>query len=176
MIANALYFNASWASGFADPTPQSFTDRNGAATPIPMLNQDTMYPYTSGNGYQAVLVPYADEDLALLAIVPTLGMFDAFVSSLTGAKLVEMLDGMMDTQVNLTFPTMHIEELYELTSALESLGMRSAFGASADFGHMTSAPAGVHVSAVLHKTMTDITKEGTIATSRRHRRPADERQ
>jgi serpin B len=165
VIANALYFNASWASAFDDPKPMAFTDRKNNVTQIPMLERLAKLPYTSGSDYQAVLVPYADEDLAMLAIVPQVGTFDSFLSSLTGTQVIGMLDAMTDTQVDLSFPTMHIEESYELTNPLRALGMNAAFGLGADFSHITTQTDHLHVSAVLHKTMTDVTKEGTIASA-----------
>ena len=106
VLVNAVYFNAAWASKF-DPNATKeapFTKADGSTVQVSMMNRSTSRPYVKGDGYEAVEMPYDGNELSMLVIAPTAGSFGAFESSLTGGKLLAILDALETKEVSLALP------------------------------------------------------------------------
>ena len=64
-----------------------------------------------------------------------------------------------------TFPRFKVTQQFELSSALESLGMKQAFhGGTADFSGMTGDKT-LSISAAIHKAYIDVDETGTEAAA-----------
>ncbi len=166
VLVNAVYFNAAWASVF-DPgaTKEApFTKVDGSTVQVPMMNRSTSRPYVKGDGYEAVEMPYDGNELSMLVIAPTAGSFGAFESSLTGSKLISILDALETKEVSLAFPKLKLEGAFSLQRSLASLGMESAFTSRADFSGITTAER-LAVTDVLHKTFLELDERGTEAAA-----------
>ncbi len=84
VLVNAVYLDATWANQF-DPQATSdgdFTTLAGDTVTAEMMHQTTVLPYASGEGWQAVLLPYLQEDLDMMLIVPDEGRFAEIESQL----------------------------------------------------------------------------------------------
>ncbi len=72
VLVNAVYLDATWANQF-DPrltTDRQFTTLAGQKVTAPMMNQESSFPYATGNGWQAIELPYLRDELSMLLIVP----------------------------------------------------------------------------------------------------------
>lgn len=165
VLVNAVYFNAAWAEKFnaAGTSPSTFTKLDGSTISVPMMHGTTSRRYLAGDGFEAVEMPYDGNDLSMLVIAPTTGSFAAFESALTGAKVLEIFDGLASKNVNLAFPKLKLEGMFELNEPLKALGMKSAFD-DADFTGI-EADGGISIKAVLHKTFLAIDENGTEAAA-----------
>jgi serpin B len=166
VLTNAIYFNAAWAMPFekALTTDEIFTLLDGEQVSVPMMRQTESLPYTSGDGYQAVLLPYDAEGLAMVILLPDEGRFEAFEGSLDGARLAEIEAGLGRQQVALSMPRFEFESQFRLSRALASLGMEEAFTAAADFSGMTGS-RDLFISEVVHKAFVSVDEEGTEAAA-----------
>ncbi|HVH41871.1 MAG TPA: serpin family protein [Labilithrix sp.] len=166
VLVNAVYFNAAWASKFepSATTDGAFTKADGATVQTPMMQGKAFRPYASGDGYEAVEMPYDGNELSMLVIAPTAGTFATFESALTGAKVLDILAGLQSKEVRLHFPKLKVEASYGLTEPLKSLGMQQAFGPGADFSGMSVAES-FNVKDVLHKTFLELDENGTEAAA-----------
>ncbi|RJP54557.1 MAG: serpin family protein, partial [Anaerolineaceae bacterium] len=94
VLVNAIYFKADWLTKF-DPNntyDAPFHLLDGSETQVKMMSDGlTGIPYVSGDGYQAVELPYAGQTAAMTIIVPDEGNFAAFESNFDAAKLDEIL-------------------------------------------------------------------------------------
>jgi serpin B len=65
VLANAIYLKADWQSPFVkNPTGNAtFTRFDGTTIAVPMMHQQESLRYASGQGWQAVELPYAASEL-----------------------------------------------------------------------------------------------------------------
>ena len=94
VLTNAVYLDASWARPFApsDTRDGAFTTLDGARVTVDMMHKNGPTPYASGDGWQAVELPYVGDELAMVVLVPDKGRFEEIESNI-GA----VLDAAADT-------------------------------------------------------------------------------
>lgn len=166
VLTNALYFKAHWANVFAleETADAPFTARSGQSVTVPMMHVQLATGQVVRDEYTAVAVPYDQSQLELVAIMPALGGFDAFVQSLDATTVARIAGELEPATVALGFPKLTIEARVPLKERLLALGMRQAFEAgSADFSGISDA--GLFVSDAFHEATIAIDEEGTIAAA-----------
>lgn len=67
-------------------------------------------------------------------------------------------------EVNVQLPRFKLEESYELSSLLASLGVQELFSSQADLSGLSGA-RGLSVSKVVHKSFVEVNEEGTEAVA-----------
>ena len=164
---NAVYFNAAWARKFHPEATKeaSFTKMDGSKVPVSMMTEQTSRPYAKVLGYEAVELPYDGNELSMLVIAPTGGEFADFEwKNSPGEKVLEILGGLENKEVKLSFPKLKLEGAFTLKSPLQTLGMKEAFAPSADFSGISTTER-LRVSDVIHKTFLDVDENGTEAAA-----------
>lgn len=168
VLANAIYFNGSWRYPFdADATkPAPFTTLEGSEVTVEMMDlSGENLPYTSGDGYQAVQLPYLSPDFAMTVFVPDAGAYEAFESTLDGSKIKSLTAELKSQPVNLKMPKFDFETSTNAKAPLSELGMAQAFQSDrADFNGITEAE-NLYISDVLHKATITVDEEGTEAAA-----------
>ncbi|HSJ55789.1 MAG TPA: serpin family protein, partial [Anaerolineae bacterium] len=166
VLANAIYFNASWAYPFEEAATADGTFHlpDGTEVTVPMMRQTESLAYAAGDGYQAVELPYTGQQLSMLVLLPDEGQMQAFEDSLDAGRVNEIVSELAGQQVALTMPRFEFESEFSLADALVELGMVDAFGAGADFSGMTGSPD-LSISAVVHKAFVAVDEEGTEAAA-----------
>ncbi len=180
-LVNAIYFKAKWNDEFFDGNtkPDIFTDKNGNKSEIDFMNDTRKIPYGEANGVKVVELEYMTrssnidpngEEIKSISLDNTdVSMFillsdeeiknpEEIVSTLRDGYLME------NRKVNLSIPKFKIEYSTELSTALYSLGIKSAFS-NADFGKMFDTETDSSISSVIHKTYIEIDEEGTEAAA-----------
>ena len=165
VLVNAVYFNAGWQTKFTEgaTTPAPFTKTDGSTIDVDMMHGGGKLPYFSGDGFEAVELPYEGNEVSMLVIAPTKGSFATFESSLTGAGVLDILAGLQTKAVDLSFPKHKVESSFSLVKPLKALGMERAFGA-ADFTGII-ADADLAITEILHKTFAAVDENGTEAAA-----------
>ncbi len=166
VLTNAIYFKAAWAAEF-DPNFTSdapFTLLDGSTVTVPTMVQTASQPYASGEGYQAVLLPYAGEQTAMLIIVPDSGQFEAVESALSADMYTAVLDALQPMTVALWMPSFEYRSSLQLAETLANMGMTDAFTANADFSGMTGE-RNLFIDAVIHQAYIKTAEEGTEAAA-----------
>jgi len=167
VLASAVYLKAAWT----DPFPERATagapfypdGPDQPALTVPMMHRTAPRAYLRGDGYQAVLLPYRDINLAMAVLLPD-GPLAALRPKLAAAGLGGLLAGAARHQVTLSLPRFKLEAAFNLIPALRRLGVAAAFGADADFGEITEA-APLRIGAVAHKAYVDVDEQGTEAAA-----------
>jgi serpin B len=166
VLTNALYFKARWANEFAkDMTADApFSAQSGASVQVPLMHTLLTTGQVVGDDYTAVALPYDQNQLELVAIMPALGTFDAFVGSLDAAAVTRIAGELERAAVQLSFPKLTIEAEVPLKERLVALGMRRAFeDGNADFSALTDAS--IVISDAFHRATIGIDEEGTVAAA-----------
>jgi serpin B len=128
-----------------------------------MMHATESYDYFDGGNYEAIRLPYMQEGMSMIALVPPAGQFDAFEQSLDATVFSDALAGLQSKIVSLGVPKIEFEAPLPLKSHLIELGMPLAF-ADADFTGI-KAERGLFIDDVLHKAFIKIDETGTEAAA-----------
>jgi serpin B len=168
VLTNAVYFNAAWKTPF-DPNntyDSSFTLLDGSSVNAKFMGAHlTGIPALQGTNFVAAALPYADDRLSLLVVLPDAGQFSQVEASLDATTLGTLVTGLTSQQILLTLPRFKIETGTALADHLKALGMTSAFvGGRADFSGMDGTHD-LYISQVVHKAFINVAEKGTEAAA-----------
>uniref|UniRef100_A0A8C6AEW3 Serpin domain-containing protein n=1 Tax=Monodon monoceros TaxID=40151 RepID=A0A8C6AEW3_MONMO len=116
---------------------------------------------------QVLELPYQGEDLSMVILLPddiqdeSTGLRKLTLEKLREWTRPENLDLL---EVNVQLPRFKLEESYELSTLLASLGMQELFSSKADLSGISGA-RGLSVSKVVHKSFVEVNEEGTEAAA-----------
>jgi serpin B len=173
VLANALYLKAPWADPFSDKTtqPEPFHVRGGTPVNVPMMRKIARFGYAKREGFTAVTLSYAGDELQFLVLLPDeVNGLRALESKLSADVLAECTK--LQTQdVDLHLPKFKLEPpTIALAESLQALGMKSAFDipqGSANFDKMAPRKPNdyLYISNVFHKTFIAVDEKGTEAAA-----------
>ena len=166
VLTNAIYFNASWLSPFDKDATSNGTFQliSGGNVTVPMMSQSHSFGYTSGDGYQAVELPYNGSELSMVILLPDSGKFEAFEDQLNASFASQIISNLEYCEVDLTLPKFKYEYECSLADTLAAMGMPAAFSSDADFSGMTGN-RDLAISDVLHKAYVSVDEAGTEAAA-----------
>jgi serpin B len=167
VLTNAIYFKGNWARQFKEDRTKDapFTLANGRKVDVAMMNQTAEFNYMETESFQALELPYVDDELSMIILLPKeFDGLDEFEKTLTTENLSEWLDELRDREVIVSIPKFKMTNQFALASVLKSMGMTDAFSANADFSGMNGR-RDLFISAVIHKAYVDVNEEGTEAAA-----------
>ena len=164
VLTNAIYMNAAWKNPFSKNTVDAdFTRLDGTSTSVKMMSQSGSLRSFDSESLQAVELPYEDEQLSMLIIIPKAGKYPEVESLLTTDALATIASGLQAQDVNLHLPRFKFESPLLLEESLAQLGMRSAFSDEADFSAIS--PSKLRITNVVHKSLVAVGEKGTEAAA-----------
>jgi len=164
-LINALYFKAPWMYPFkkSDTTKMMFHGDEGDAR-IDFMHIEKSFNYTEYEGNQIVRLDYKGGRYYMLICLPSKdASLDMISQYITAHEYDQAKDYMRSRKVILSLPKFKLEGEMLLNSVLQSMGIKEAFTAKADFSNMTDAP--VCVDVVKQKTFIEVSEEGTEAAA-----------
>lgn len=172
VLANAIYFKGNWFKMF-DPERTrrdyfyiSSQDRTpDAARPVEMMSTQDTFAYAEFADCQVLELPYAEEDLAMLIILPR--EIDQLRSALSQDALLKWQENLNHQEVQVYIPKFKFELTFEgLADLLRAMGMEEAFDPNqADFSGMMDPDPGLYLMDVVHKAFIEVNEEGTEAAA-----------
>jgi serpin B len=166
VLTNTIYFKADWAKAFSKQAthPQDFYLAADKKTPVPMMHCTDHFAYQETPEFQAIELPYKDQDVALLVILPKQkDGLAALEKSLPQKLLTEGLPKGQRPQVAVSLPKFKISGEFTLNSVLTEMGMTLPFSNRADFSGMSEHP--LTIDLVIHKAIMEVDEEGTVAAA-----------
>ncbi len=168
VITNAVYLDASWESTFDpnDTWDAPFTLLDGTQVNATVIHDgEAWLPYTEGDGWQAVELPYVGEELAMVFLVPDAGRFAEVEALVEGGLFDEVVSGLAPTGVDLGLPKFEFSTRASMADMLRELGMPLALDSgAADFSGMTIEDR-LFISAVVHEAFISVDEAGTEAAA-----------
>ncbi|CAN5701607.1 serpin family protein [soil metagenome] len=164
-LVNAIYLKAPWMQPFYEDAtkPAPFHRLDGSSVDVPMMSGLAYHAYAAGDGWQAVELPYAGEELAMLLILAD--DLAAFTGRLDGAMLASITDALANEWVSLAMPLFETETSAELNDDLIAVGMPTAFSSGgADFSGMTDQER-LFIALVAHQANITVDEKGTEAAA-----------
>lgn len=157
VLANAVHLKADWVKPFGKmPTAgATFTRHDGSTLQTPTMYAVDRFAYAAGKGWQAVELPYKEDQLAMWVLVPTLGGSPADL--LKPETLEQVSQGLKEVTVDLKLPKWDFATTIDLMSPMERLGLRDS-----DFSGI--AP-GLYIKQAIHRANITVDEEGTEAAA-----------
>ena len=166
VLANAIYFKGKWERPFdqKETRPHAFHPAGGGEKEVPTMWQHGHFDYQSGEGFQAVRLPYAGRRLWMEVFLPDA---DSSLAKLlarfnTASERNKMLEGFLERDGTLALPRFKLEYDITLNDSLQALGVKRAFHGG-DFSAMSDEP--LEVSEVKQKSYIEVNEEGTEAAA-----------
>ncbi|MBQ3077022.1 MAG: serpin family protein [Clostridia bacterium] len=169
VLVNALAFAGLWETPYeaAQLREGVFHAADGPQT-VPFLHSREKgyleHPLATG-----VVKPYAGGRLAFAALLPKEDAgVEALLQALDGEGLRQLLTRAESCEVDTAIPRFETESGFELSRALQELGLTDAFDPHrADFSRMGHCPDGaaIAIGSVVHKTRLRLDERGTEAAA-----------
>lgn len=166
-LTNAVYFKGNWAKQFkASNTQQKdFTTASGSKIQCSMMDQTDSFKYSETADYQAIEMPYENNDLSMVVILPKTGKMESLENDLSIDKLSQIKNLFQIEKVNVYFPKLKFNAEYNINNTLKTMGMSSAFDqGQADFSGITGKKD-LYIGLVIHKSYIDVNEEGAEAAA-----------
>jgi serpin B len=168
VLTNAIYFKGDWDSQFKKDLTREEAFQVTATEKVqaPLMYQTHDFKYLDGGSFQALEMPYAGKDLAMLALLPKKvdGLAD-LEKALAADKLADWVGRLRKQEVVVTLPRFKTTAEFSLKDTLSALGVKQAFNpAGADFSGM-DGERDLFISAVVHKAYVDVNEKGTEAAA-----------
>ena len=167
VLTNAIYFKGNWAKQFTEERTidAPFTLADGPKINVAMMNQTAEFGYMEADLFQGLELPYVDDELSMIILLPkeSKGLSE-LEKELTSDNLSQWLARFHKREVVVSIPKFKMTSRFSLASVLESMGMKNAFSAKADFSGM-NGQRNLFISAVIHKAYVEVNEEGTEAAA-----------
>ncbi|NLO38589.1 MAG: serpin family protein [Ruminiclostridium sp.] len=164
-LINAIYFKGEWTTEFKQENTQEkdFYALDGKTDKVQMMFRGGKIDYLNNDELQAVRLPYGDEKVSMVVILPKKDL-NSWIDSMNGDKWKGILTGFNPvSDLQLQIPKFKMEYgIKELNGVLKELGMREAFSDGADFSGIAN---NLFISQVLHKAVVDVNEQGTEAAA-----------
>ncbi len=173
VLTNAIYWKGAWAKPFekAGTKKAAFVMASGRSADtvhVQMMYQRGRFPYTETEDFQALELPYAGSDLAMLILLPrSPGGVPALEEALTAETFAAWVKRLYRADAFVFVPRFEIIDSFDLSRTLVSLGMTDAFApipGVADFSGMNGR-RDLALSAIVHKAHVGVDEEGTEAAA-----------
>lgn len=172
VLVNAIFFKGMWLKQF-DPKAtkrDSFylsTPKESAETkPVNMMYRQGMYGYAKLPGCQVLELPYEEQDLAMIVMLPDEN--SKTPPALNTDSYKTWRDALQTKEVKVFLPRFTFEiELGGVPRMLKSMGMTDAFNeGKADFtGIRQPGSADLFIMDIIHKAFVEVKEEGTEAAA-----------
>ncbi|MDR2700631.1 MAG: serpin family protein [Nitrososphaerota archaeon] len=167
-LINAIVFDADWEKIYSESNVQlgNFTSALGQKHDVQMMHS-TESVFLNDKDATGFMKYYAGRKYAFVAMLPNEGIsVNDYVSTLTGQKLVNLLNNKQQITVNAAMPKFENKYSIDLNNILSDMGMSAAFDKdTANFSRLGSSPYGdnIYISKVTHKAIISVDEKGTKA-------------
>jgi len=167
VLTNAIYFNGGWMFPFdsAATSPSLFHTSTKESIKTDFMHQTRSYPYYEDEEIQAICLPYKNNRMVLMVILPKSIEGWRMISQVINYERFNLvLSGMGTREVQLALPKFRSELQINLRQELTSMGMGTAFSRQADLSGMTGEK-NLYVDEVIHKAFIEVNETGTEAAA-----------
>ncbi len=169
VLTNAIYFLGKWLAPFerTETRPRRFTIGPTRVEEVLMMRSKGTFAHAKVPGAQVLELRYAAKEpsMSMVIVLPDenegLGRLE---QTITYERLSRWLTQLRRVTVDVQLPRFEAGTHAELGLALQSLGMRRAFGRGADFRAMSEG-SDLMIDEVHHGTFVKVDEEGTEAAA-----------
>uniref|UniRef100_A0A8C3TNY1 Serpin domain-containing protein n=1 Tax=Catharus ustulatus TaxID=91951 RepID=A0A8C3TNY1_CATUS len=167
ILVSAIYFKGLWEKAFKEEDTQTipFKISEQESKPVQMMSQIGTFKVAEipSEKCKILELPYASGRLSLWVLLPDdISGLEQLETAITFENLKEWTSSskMEERKIKVYLPRMKIEEKYNLTSVLKSLGITDLFSSSANLSGISSAES-LKVSGAFHEAFVEIYEAGS---------------
>ncbi|NXF95860.1 OVALX protein, partial [Eubucco bourcierii] len=167
VLVNAVYFKGIWKTSFKKEDTQEvpFNVTEQESKPVQMMCQNSTFRVAevTAEKIKILEIPYASGELSMLILLPDeISGLEQLENKVSFEKLMEWTNPnvMEKKRVKVYLPRMKIEERYNFTSVLVSLGITDLFTPLANLSGISSAD-NLKLSEAIHEAHMEVNEEGT---------------
>lgn len=148
---NALYYTAAWKNGFNSEITKdmTFTGEDGTVRNVKMMAMSDLYElysYLETEDFQMLSLPFGytennvskERNYSMCIMLPKSGKsLGGILKDMNGEKWNGYISSMTPVLVDILLPRFEAKMDLDVKDALNTIGIHSAFGTSADFSRMT---------------------------------------
>jgi serpin B len=168
LLMNAVYFKGRWQDEFKKEAtrPQDFTRADGTRKSLPFMHREGDYAVLDTDDFEAIRIPYGEKKrMAMVVVLPKGGTTLPRLHELLAAQWRGLKGQLVSGDVALALPRFRLEWGMDISPALKSMGMPTAFSDHADFSGMSPKGQELGISSVDQNTFIDVNEEGTEAAA-----------
>jgi len=166
---NAIYFKGLWTRPFDRNATRddSFTTGNGLEKKLPMMRQFGRFRYSENHAFQAVVLPYQGNRIAMYVFLPTRrSTLREFEQNLNSAEWEQRMRDFKPVLGAIRLPRFAVSYQTQLNGPLSDLGMAMAFDPRrARFDGISPSPPQIWIGQALHRALAEVNEEGTEAAA-----------
>ncbi|MBL8755982.1 MAG: serpin family protein [Planctomycetes bacterium] len=161
VLTNTIWLKAAWLHAFAErgTRPAPFHLDDGSTAEVPTMAVADEFGYAESDAWQCVVLPFDDSSLGFELVLPKAGT--TLVAAEAALLRGEPGQKAAETRVLVKLPRFKIAAAHRLRAVLQELGVRTAFGAGADFSGI--AAERLMVDDVVHQTWIQVDEKGCEA-------------
>lgn len=175
-LMNALYFKAKWSGNEYEPMfreyatmDDKFTLADGTTRMVSYMRNVRYHSYARMDGYTVLALPYANGKYNMYILLPEGNSLDELLNKLQNTSWSSILASFQqDAEVSLKLPKFDIENKFNLSESLRSLGVKKAFQSGvAEFNGMFEYKPGYYywIEKVIQKARISVAEWGTEAAA-----------
>lgn len=169
VLANAIYFKASWKNSFdKKATKQDTFYKNGRdqdKQTVQYMHETSSHRHAESDDLTALELAYDHKDLAMVVVLPKArdGLRN-LEKRLTGKQLRDIISRMEQRKVKVQLPKFGIRSRIDLKDTLSKMGLESMFSNNnANFDRMSETP--LKVDSGVHEAYITVNENGTEAAA-----------
>ena len=170
ILLNAVYFKNEWLFPFEKEatSKQNFYNENKTISKVDMMYKKFFsILYYEDDNIQIIELPYKDENLSMIIILPSKEKYSSSFDYLNKEKIcfLEIIKKLKKKRnVNLNLPKFEFEYETSLKDSFIYLNMKEAFTNNADFSKITQEKK-LKINDIIHKTYIKVDEFGTEASA-----------
>ncbi len=167
ILTNAIYFKGDWKEKFdvRRTKKEPFYLGDGKEVQVSMMHRTDKILYAEKGDVQAIGLPYRGDDLSMWVFLPKKrNELPRLEKSFDERTYENFFRKATSRKVVLSLPKFEMTNTFQLSKTLRALGMKEAFGNSADFSGMTGTRE-LKISDVIHQAFVVVNEEGTEAAA-----------
>ncbi|MCI0682089.1 MAG: serpin family protein [Gemmataceae bacterium] len=166
VLVNAVYFKADWWTPFMPRSTyeEDFHLSDKERVKVPLMHGSQMrYQYMDQGVFHMIELPYRGDASMLVLLPKKIGLAE-LDPLLTADNFKGWLGKMHSQEAQVSLPKFELRQDLKLPEALKAMGMKHAFGPTADFRGIMSSEK-LFVGEVLHGTYVKVDEQGTEAAA-----------
>ncbi|XP_048005420.1 LOW QUALITY PROTEIN: antitrypsin-like [Leguminivora glycinivorella] len=172
VLVNAIYFKGKWKHQFKalNTRNKPFYVKIGTTVDVPMMYIEEKFRYGESDKLNAQLLEmsYEGDEASMVIVLPrNVEGLDAVLEQLaTGVDLVQEMQSMISTKVEVYIPKFKIETEIDLTELLPKLGIKAIFDKeNSGLTKILDSDEALYVSKGIQKAFIEVNEEGAEAAA-----------